>query len=65
MSNDATKQKYNFLLALAFIGIGSWKTYGYFYDDDEMANYQVVLAVLLIAFGIFQLWRWNKQRKKD
>ena len=66
MSNDdSTKQKYNLLLALAFIGIGSWKTYDYYNGDEEMATYQVYFAIVLIGLGVFQLWRWNKQRRKD
>ncbi|SCY12632.1 hypothetical protein SAMN05192588_1275 [Nonlabens sp. Hel1_33_55] len=59
-----SKSNYNLLLAIAFIGIGSWKTYDYYTGDETMATYQVVLSILLIVIGFYQLWRWNVQREK-
>ncbi|PRP66150.1 hypothetical protein [Nonlabens agnitus] len=60
-----SKSNYNLLLAIAFVGIGSWKTYDYFNGDESMATYQVVLSILLIVLGIYQLWRWNAMRQKS
>jgi len=62
MSSESTKANYNLLLALAFVGIGAWKTYDYFNGDEEMATYQVYFSIALIALGFFQLWRWWKSR---
>ncbi len=53
------------MLAIAFIGIGSWKMYDHFYGVELMETYQVVLAGLLIAFGFFQLYRWWKARQES
>ncbi|WP_194852137.1 hypothetical protein [Nonlabens antarcticus] len=63
--NENTKANYNFMLAIAFIGIGSWKMYDHFYGVELMETYQVVLAGLLIAFGFFQLYRWWKARQES
>jgi predicted transporter len=61
--SESTKANYNFLLAIAFIGIGSWKVYQYF-EGVEMETYRIVLAALLVGFGFFQLYRWWKARDK-
>gem|GEM_PF-3033682 len=62
--NENTKANYNFVLALAFIGIGVWKVYDYYKGVEEMATYQVYFAGLLIALGFFQLYRWWKAREQ-
>jgi uncharacterized membrane protein len=59
--SKSTKANYNFLLAIAFIGIGSWRVYQYFIGV-EMQTYRIVLAALLMGFGFFQLFRWWKTR---
>jgi uncharacterized membrane protein len=61
--SESTKANYNFLLALAFIGIGLWKVYQYF-NGVEMETYRIVLAALLMGFGFFQLYRWWKTRNE-
>ena len=60
--SDATKANYNFVLALAFIGIGSWKTYDYFTGEEDMETYQVFFSALLIVLGFYQLYRWWKAK---
>ena len=65
MSSENTRANYNLFLALAFIGIGCWKTYDYYNGAEDMATYQVVLAIALIGMGIFQLYRWWKARKQQ
>jgi len=60
--NSSSKENYNLLLALAFVGIGAWKTYDFINGDEDMATYQVFFSVLLIALGFFQLYRWWKKR---
>jgi len=65
MSSDSTKANYNLLLALAFIGIGTWKTYDYFTGVEDMATYQVFFSIALIGLGIFQLWRWWQGRDEN
>lgn len=57
-----TREKYDLLLAIAFIGIGSWKAYGYFNGDENVASYQMYFSIALIGIGIFQLYRWWKKR---
>ena len=63
-SDNSYKENYNLLLALAFIGIGSWKTYDYFMGEKDIATYQVALSIMLIGLGIFQLYRWNSGRSQ-
>lgn len=63
MSSESTKSNYNLLLALAFIGIGIWKTYDFFSGDEDTATYQAVLSGMLILIGFYQLYRWWILRK--
>ena len=52
---DANKRTYTLLLSIAFVGIGSWKLYERFYQEQEVETYQWILATGLVILGVYQL----------
>lgn len=63
--NKSAKSNYNFVMALAFIGIGVWKMYSFFFGDPMVATYQVYISGLLVLLGFFQLYRWWRVRNEQ
>ncbi len=64
MEINRTKEKYTFILSLAFMGIGGYKLYQHFYEQAALPMYQLVLAGGLVALGIYQLIVWYLKRKR-
>lgn len=58
---DANKRKYTLLLSIVFIGIGTWKLYERFYQEQEVETYQWILAAGLVVLGIYQLIGLSKK----
>lgn len=53
--NNSSKRNYTLVLSIAFIGIGAWKLYDRFYQEEEVETYQWILAVGLVVLGVYQL----------
>lgn len=52
---DANKRTCTLLLSMAFVAIGVWKLYERFYQEQEVATYQWILAAGLVVLGVYQL----------
>jgi Ni,Fe-hydrogenase I cytochrome b subunit len=64
MSNpNSNKRYYTIFLSLVFIALGGWKLWQKFIEQQEIATFQWILAIVLLILGVYQLIKLRDSNK--